>query len=309
MRYAAVDIGGTSIKYGIISEFGEVIIKNEMPTRAHCGGNILMNNVVLIIDKLLKQGYQIEGIGVSSAGQICPHTGKVIYASNNLPGWTGTPIKERLEHYFSLPVHVENDVNAAALGEKWKGAARNDSDFLCLTIGTGIGGAIVINNELFYGSQGFAGEFGHMIIENNGIPCTCGRRGCFEQYASVTALIRYVREKYDEKMLERIELNGKIIFDEALKGDIVCKEAIDKFTRYLSLGLANLLHIFNPSLIVLGGGISEQGPWLIEKIFNDLSEYAMPTYIKQVKIRFAECGNTAAMLGAVYGLARKLDKK
>lgn len=309
MRYAAaLDIGGTNIKYGVICDSGEVIIRNEIPTEAHLGGNMLMGKIIIIVDKLLTEGYKIDGIGVSSAGQICCRTGKIIYATDNLPGWTGMPIKQTLENKFSIPVHVENDVNAAALGEKWRGAARNYSDFLCLTIGTGIGGAIVINNEIFYGSKGFAGEFGHMIIEKNGIACTCGREGCFEQYASITALIRNVQKKANKKMLETNVLNGKIIFDNAKRGDNVCNEAINEFSKYLAIGLANLLHIFNPPLVVLGGGISAQGAWLLDKIWYNLSEYAMPNYIKNIKICFSECKNTASMLGAVYALFKKLDE-
>lgn len=297
----AIDIGGTNIKYGIVSGEGKIVTEDQIPTEAQHGGRALMRKILSVIEEQLEQEIPIGGIGISSAGQICPDTGMVIWATENLPGWTGMPIRQKIQDAFGLPVFVENDVNAAALGEKWMGAGRDAKDFVCLTIGTGIGGAVIINNRIYHGHRGIAGELGHIPIEKNGYPCTCGLSGCLEQYASMTALIRNVKNKINSDTINERAIEGKTIFEEAEKGHPVCRQAIESFTDYLGTGIGALVHVFNPSLIVLGGAVSQQGEPLLKKIKAKTMKHVLPAFAEGLEICFAKCGNHAGLLGVVYG--------
>ncbi|GAA4827066.1 ROK family protein [Algivirga pacifica] len=295
--FAAIDIGGTAIKYGVVTQEGKVLCQKKIPTEAYHGGCILMQKVIHLVEELQSEYPTIEGIGVSTAGQVNPIDGSILFATETLPGWTGMEVSAILQKHFNLPVQVENDVNAAALGEAWQGAGKQAKNFLCLTIGTGIGGAIVLDDQLYRGEKGIAAEFGHIPIVPDGRPCTCGNKGCFEQYASTTALVREVQSIVQQK-----EIDGRWIFQQAQLGNQQCQEAIDQWVKNIAIGLTTLTYIFNPSLIVIGGGISAQGESLMQQIQEHLQEMLMPSFYKGLKVRSASCGNTAGMLGAVYSL-------
>lgn len=289
MRILALDIGGTSIKIGIINEYGEILENQEIPTLAKEGGKMLMDRVLKVIELY----DNIDRIGISASGQVNPFEGKIIYATDNIPGWTGTEIKKRIEERFSIPVAVENDVNAAALGEAYYGAAKGYDSFLCLAFGTGIGGAIVENGEIYRGSSFSAGEFGHIVTHAEGLPCTCGGRGCYETYASTTALVRNVKTE-----LGMGEVDGKVIFRYLNEGNKDVKNIVDKWLQEVVTGLASLVYIFNPGLIVLGGGIMSQ-TYIMEYINKNLPENIMPSF-RNVKIKNAQLGNNAGILGAAH---------
>lgn len=289
MRILALDIGGTSIKIGIINEYGEILENQEIPTLAKEGGKMLMDRVLKVIELY----DNIDRIGISASGQVNPFEGKIIYATDNIPGWTGTEIKKRIEERFSIPVAVENDVNAAALGEAYYGAAKGYDSFLCLAFGTGIGGAIVENGEIYRGSSFSAGEFGHIATHAEGLPCTCGGRGCYETYASTTALVRNVKTE-----LGMGEVDGKVIFRYLNEGNKDVKNIVDKWLQEVVTGLASLVYIFNPGLIVLGGGIMSQ-TYIMEYINKNLPENIMPSF-RNVKIKNAQLGNNAGILGAAH---------
>ncbi|NLL70768.1 MAG: ROK family protein [Epulopiscium sp.] len=302
-KVIVLDIGGTSIKYGIISEKGNVLFHDETPTEAKKGGAYLMGKVEELVSSLLQKEPTAVGIGISTAGQVDPITGIITFANENLPGWTGMPVKTNLENRFHLPAFVENDVNAAALGELWMGAGKGVKNMLCLTVGTGVGGAIIINGQVYHGATGSAGEFGHLLIKKDGLLCNCGQKGCFEQYASTGAMVRYVKKRYEEQGIDSFDaVNGKWIFQQAAEGDKICQEGIDYMIDHLASGIATLVHIFNPSLIVIGGGISGQGKPLLERIQQKVEEYIMPSYGPPLTLTFATCGNQAGMLGAGYGI-------
>ncbi|MHB1653285.1 MAG: ROK family protein [Desulfitobacteriaceae bacterium] len=301
-KYMALDIGGTTVKFGILARDGKFLHHSIIPTQVN-DGTQLIGRIVNLIDKYNKE-YELSGVAVCSPGNISPATGEVIFANKNLPGWTGTPIKQILVDRFKVPVHVANDVNAAALGEKWQGAGIGKKDFLCLTLGTGIGGAIVLNDHVYLGEKGFAGEFGHIIFEKDGRPCACGRKGCWEQYGSTSSLVRYVKEHGSGSQYEL--LDGRKVFELAKDGDEVCLTGIEWFVDNLSLGLANLIHIFNPPLIILGGAISNERQELLAKIFERTTHYTLPSFMEKIEIVFAKCGNNAGMLGALYGLLQGL---
>ena len=285
MRILALDIGGTAIKIGIINEKGEIIDKSEVPTMAYEGGESLINRVF----KIISQYKNIDRIGISTAGQVDHVKGKIIFASDNIPGWTGMEIKKRIEEKFNIPTIVENDVNAAAIGEAYYGAGLNNKSFLCIAYGTGIGGAIIENGEIYRGAYGSAGEFGHIITHVHGKECTCGANGCYEAYASTTALVEKVK-----KELGLTEVDGRLIFS-LINDNEKVKNIVNQWIFEIIVGLANSIHIFNPSLIVLGGGIMEQ-EYIIEYIKGNIDKFIMPNY-RNVKFEGARIGNNAGILG------------
>ncbi|MCQ8213095.1 ROK family protein [Cetobacterium somerae] len=298
MNIIAIDIGGTEIKYGLVSPRGEVTFSSSLLTEASKGVEQLLEKIYKIVEELKNE--KTLGIAVSATGQIDGVIGKVVGGTNLIPGWIGTNLVDILEKKYKIPAVLENDVNCAALGEMWMGAAKEKENFLCLTIGTGIGGGIVLKGELLRGEGSVAAEFGHIQIVKNGNQCGCGSKGCYQSYASTTALLKLAEEKTGKK------LNGKEIFDEVHKNNIEYKEIVDEWADYFTDGLATLIYIFNPSLIVIGGGISKQGDFLKNIFKKSLEKKVMKNYLDILEIKMAERGNDAGMLGAVYLLLEKV---
>lgn len=294
MKILVFDIGGTSIKYGMCVD-NELMEPKEIPTHAELGGQH-------ILDTLITQAKLIsdfDAIGVSTAGQVNAETGSIIYANSNIPGYTGTRIKSVLEESFQVPVMVENDVNAAALGEAIYGAGKDYDSFLCLTYGTGVGGAIVEGKEVYHGSGYSAGEFGAMITHSDArLSGSDYYDGCYEKYASTTGLVKKAME-YDPSLN-----SGRKIFNRLKDPKVM--EILDSWVDEIMLGLATLTHIFNPSCIILGGGIMVQ-PLIIEKITQKKDRFLMPSF-SHVEIKAAALGNSAGLLGANYIAAKSLDK-
>lgn len=289
MKIAALDIGGTAIKHCLYD--GQVdFSKNtvtETPTNAEQGGKTLMNTVCEILSAM--DGF--DRIAVSTAGQVNPETGTIIFATDNIPGYTGTQVKSQLEGTFHVPVVVENDVNSAALGEAVYGAGKEFRDLLCLTYGTGIGGSVILNKEIYYGSSCSAGEFGHILTHAGGLQCTCGNCGCYETYASTRALIRTVKE------YSGLELDGRGIFSQISVNSKV-EQAVSAWMQEVMWGLVSLIHIFNPPCVILGGGIMNE-EYIINHIQKNIADTLMPNY-RNVKIKKAALGNTAGLLGVIY---------
>lgn len=300
MKIVGIDIGGTMIKYGLITLTGEILESGEVSTEADKGVENLFNKLVTIIESYSKE--ELLGIAVSGTGQIDGSIGKVVGGNDIIPGWIGTNLVERLENRFNIPAVLENDVNCAALGEKWLGAGREEKDFICITIGTGIGGGIVLNNNIFRGDTCVAGEFGHIQIVKDGIQCLCGKKGCYERYASATALMRMAKEVTGE------DLGGKEIFDREKSGDSLMKKVVSEWVDYFTDGLSTIAYIFNPPLVVIGGGVTKQGDYLLSKFNESLSIKLGVNFRKDLKIKFAELGNNAGMLGATYLLIKKVGK-
>ena len=286
MKVLVFDVGGTSIKHGICID--NVLTEvQETPTNAKKGGRHIMDTLVSLIRQ--QEGY--DAIGISTAGQVNADKGYIIYANENIPNYTGIQIREELEQEFHVPVMVENDVNSAALGEAVYGAGREYADFLCLTYGTGVGGAIVQNKEVFHGSSFSAAEFGAIVTHaEERINSTGFFDGCYERYASTTALVKMAMA-YDPELD-----NGRKIFDRLEDPQVL--DILDRWVDEIMLGLSSLTHIFNPSCIILGGGIMVQ-PLILEKIRQKVSKYIMPSF-SHVAIKPAELGNSAGLLGANY---------
>lgn len=291
MKILAFDIGGTELKYAFCDENFNLTEKKSIPTNAHEGGKRIIERIVEIIKGL--DG--IDRIGISTAGQVNSAKGEIIFATDSIPGYTGTKIKEIIEAETGIPTAVENDVNSAAIGEAVFGAAKGYDSFVCLTYGTGIGGAVYLDNKLFTGSSFSAAEFGHIVTHAGGRSCTCGGSGCYEAYASAGALVRNVAEKTGRKM------NGREIFAEF--DNPVIREIIDDWIDEIVIGLKSLVYIFNPSLIVAGGGIMNE-KYITDEVNKRLQNELMPSF-RKVEVVKALMGNDANKLGAAY-LASKL---
>jgi len=292
MRILTLDVGGTSIKSALFDN-GNKLQLMETPSDGSLGRDQILNNIRNCISKY----NAFDAIGISSTGQIDSEKGIVIGSCENVPNYYGTDLKRIFENMFHVPVFVENDVNAAAIGEAYYGSCIDEKDFLCLTYGTGVGGAIVINREVYKGSLGIAGEVGHIPIHPDGELCNCGNRGCYERYASTTALVRMVQE------IDPTLTNGRAIFQAAEKNSEI-NGAIDRWIHEIVLGLVILTHTFNPSLIVLGGGIMGQTQ-LIPKIQNLLHASVMPSF-RNVILKPAKLGNEAGIYGMLAIVTKKL---
>lgn len=283
-NYVCIDIGGTSIKYGVVNELAEFLTKSQCPTHAHLGGPHIMETVKTLI-KNYQLNYTLQGICISTAGMVDTTSGSILYASELIPNYTGTPIKQILEEAFSLPCWVENDVNCAGLSESISGAGKDSKSCICLTIGTGIGGCMIYEDKVFHGFSHTAFEIGYMHIEG----------GNFQDLAATTALVKEVALR---KKLSSVD--GHYVFENAKKGDMICNEAIDHMLHYLAMGISNLCYVINPETVILGGGIMAQKDFLAPKLEHHLKEMLLPVIYHQTQFTFAKHGNDAGMLGAFY---------
>ncbi|MBQ7739623.1 MAG: ROK family protein [Eubacterium sp.] len=288
MRVLTFDIGGTFIKYGICNENFEIIERHKIPTEAHKGGQELIEKIIGIVEN----GKDIDRVALSTCGQVDSENGIVVDAPGYIPYYTGMMVKKLIENKTGIPTFVENDVNAAAMGEAIFGAAKGQSDFICVTYGTGIGGAIYLNNKLYKGAGSSAGELGHMIIHAGGKQCACGGEGCYECYASANALISAV----DRITTKREKLDAYEIFENIQKPEI--RSEIDKWIDEIIVGLINIIYTFNPPLIVLGGGIMRED-YIIDLIDRKIYNKLMTNY-RNVKIVRSKLGDDAALLGVAY---------
>lgn len=290
----AVDIGGTSVKLGLVNDHGHLIHKAEASVCFDNYKTPILDTAIKEARAFLNEAHaQIDGIGVSATGQIDSKQGIVIGTNGKIPNYKGAPIKQAFEEEFARPTYVLNDANAAALGECWHGAGSGVSDVLMVTLGTGVGGGIVIGGKIFTGWRGLAGEIGHFTLYQNGIPCTCGKRGCFEQYASTTALIRLAQEETGESGLD-----GRTIFARAHDGDTAMLQVLDRWIDDIAAGLSGLVHIFNPRLLIIGGGVSEQEELLFNPLRVRVHEMIMPRFKDGLGIFRAHLGNDAGLIGA-----------
>lgn len=294
-KYVCIDIGGTSIKYGLISEDLNFISTDEINTEAQKGGQNILNKIIEIVKKY-KDSSKISGVCISTAGMVDSDKGEIIYASSLIPNYTGTKIKETVENLFDIECEVENDVNCAALAEHFAGGAKGSNISLCLTIGTGIGGAIIINNKVYRGAFGSGGEVGYM----NMIGST------FQDLASSSVLVKKVSSL---KNIKPESINGKYVFEKAKEGDLDCIKAIDEMIEVLGQGIANICYIINPEVVVLGGGIMGQKEYLYDKIRESMDKNLIPFIAKRTKLEFAINQNKAGMLGAYFNFINIQKRK
>lgn len=301
-----LDIGGTFIKYGLVSSDGDLLYFDKQKTNK-IGAAGLIEQVTGIIRELLDRGAAnpLVGIGISSAGQVNHHHGNILFATDNLPGWTGIDIRSIIENQFGLRCCVDNDVNCAALGEMYFGNARDLNDFVCIIIGTGIGGAIVKDSKLIHGYIGSAGEVGHMVIKAGGRKCNCGNKGCYEQYASASALKRSIAAKLKMDCFSLDREVAWLITNYATNQK--AEKIIHEYVGYIAIGIVNLLHMFNPAAVIIGGFVSEYD-FLIEKIRDNIYQKAMPEFTRELKILPSLLDNKAALFGVSAYIFNKIQE-
>ncbi len=310
MYRIGVDLGGTNIAVGLVDSSNYTLkIKKSVPTNAHREPEAIVDDMAKLCFELCEEENisisDIESIGIASPGIANCETGVVEYA-NNLP-FKNFPIADLLRERTGVKaIRIGNDANAAALGEAVAGAAKGTNTSIMVTLGTGVGGGIIINGKLLTGFNYTGAEIGHIVIERDGVPCTCGRRGCWERYSSATALIRMTEEKIEECrregrdtiMFTASKISGRTGCDAMGRGDAAGKEVYDKYLAYLATGIANVINVFHPEVISLGGGVSNEGQSLIDDLLPLIRSKQGEGVESLTDIRIAKLGNDAGIIGA-----------
>ena len=317
MYRIGIDLGGTNIAVGLVNEKYQIVSKDSAPTmaRERTAEEIADNMVELCRGVCQSAGVllsDVEAIGVACPGAVDTTKGVVGYCNNF--SFEYFPVVELLRAKTGIQnVHAENDANAAAWGEAIAGAARGTKGSVMVTLGTGVGGGVIIDGKLLSGSNFAGGELGHMVIERNGAPCTCGRRGCWEAYSSATALVRMTREKMGkcaqterETLIvslaaARGKINGRTAFDAMRRGDVAAREVVDEYLSYLAIGIANMINIFRPEVLSIGGGISGEGEALLTPLLPLIEKEKYGGEITpDTKVVIAQLGNDAGIIGAAF---------
>jgi glucokinase len=310
--YAGIDIGATNIKYGLVGSKGEVLFKEQRPTLADKGPEPLMHLVANIGERLLlhaaEEDYEVGWLGVGTPGTVDAKSGQIIGMSPNISGWKGTALGEFLRERLNTPVYVDNDANAVALAEHRFGAGIGFDSVVCVTVGTGVGGGLILGGRLWRGSSSAAGEIGHMSINADGPECKCGNRGCLEAYCASAAIIGRCRSKLDGGLTPAFEnvlrddgletLTIKKLFAAARKKDNVALEVIEETAEYLSIGLAGVVNLLNPDLVIIGGGVADGGAGFVESVAQSLRNRCCDSAIDNLRVVKATLGNYAGFIGA-----------
>ena len=312
MYYIGVDLGGTNIAVGITDENGHILVKGKVPTGKERHGDEIIADMGALCASLVKEaGLTFDDIayaGVAAPGSVDPQNGEIKYA-NNINMFHYPLAQKLMEHIPVKKVYLENDANAAALAEAKAGAGKGYQDVIMITLGTGVGGGIVIGGKLYSGFNYAGAELGHVVIEYNGRPCTCGRKGCWEAYSSATALITMTKEKMDETrdtvMWELCEngakkVSGRTAFKAAKMGDKAGTEVVEKYIDYLACGITNMVNIFQPEVLCIGGGVCGEGDYLLDplKKIVDRDQYGSAAHDDKTILKIAELGNDAGIIGA-----------
>ena len=310
MLYIGIDLGGTNIAVGLVNEEGHILARSSVPTRAERPAEEIAAAMAEAARALMAEAgvgeREIASVGVGSPGAIDREAGVVVSACNL--NFSNTPLREMMQAYFACPVYLENDANCAAWAEAMAGAAKGTRDSLMITLGTGVGGGIVIGGRLYGGCNNYGGEFGHMIIADGGELCGCGRRGCVEAYCSATALIREAKraaEVHPASLLGEIAareggFDGKTVFTAAEQGDETARCVLGEYVRHLSIAALNLIRIFQPQVLVIGGGVAQAGEALLAPLREQLSGFCAEDDVigRKTVIRAAALGNDAGIIGA-----------
>ncbi len=312
MYWLGIDLGGTNIATGVVDENYNIIGRGKVKTNSNGRSaeqiaDDMAKAVELAIEDAKIDRNEIVAMGIGSPGSIVPKTGTVAIA-NNL-GFKNTPLCQMMKERTGFDFYIENDANAAAYGELLAGAGRGKKNFVAITLGTGVGGGVIIDGKIFSGSNHAGAELGHTVIIHNGVHCSCGRQGCWEAYASATALINQTKfamiKDADSKMWEIAgslnNVNGLTAFDAMRKGDETAKDVVDQYIKYIAIGVVNMINIFQPDVLCIGGGISKEGKLLTEPIekFAVLERYSKNVE-KQTEITTAKLGNDAGIIGAAF---------
>ncbi|ANK59336.1 ROK family glucokinase [Loigolactobacillus backii] len=309
-KLIGVDLGGTTIKFAILTTTGDIQQRWSVDTNILDEGSHIIPDIIDSINHHLDlfemSADQFAGIGMGSPGTVDRKAGTVIGAFN-LNWKTLQQAKREIEKGTGIAFAIDNDANVAALGERWKGAGENDANVAFVTLGTGVGGGIIADGHLLHGVAGSAGEIGHITIDPDGYLCNCGKRGCLETVASATGVVRVARDMAEEyagtsslkqKLDDGDEISSKIVFDLAKANDPLALIVVDKVSRYLGLALGNVANTLNPSYIVIGGGVSAAGKFLLDRVQKYFNLYTFPQVRETSVLKLAELGNEAGVIGA-----------
>lgn len=308
MYYIGIDLGGTNIAVGLVNEEGRIIAKTETPTLASRPYQELIKDMAACAKKVMEEAKitedELHSIGVGIPG-VADKDGMVIFCTNL--GWRNVPLRAELQQYINKPVYMDNDATVAGWAEYQAGVSRGTDSSVFMTLGTGLGSGIVMNGKIWAGAHGAGSELGHLVIEVDGVPCTCGKRGCAERYCSATAIIRMAREACADApnclIMRAVEgdmdkINAKVVFDAAKEGDSVAMQVFNRFVKYLAIAINNVISFIDPDMIILGGGVSRAGDFLLDAVKAALPEYLFYPTLKQPELRIASLGNDAGIIGA-----------
>lgn len=309
MIYIGIDLGGTGIKAGVVDENGVILAKESCPTGVERGYEAVIRDMAQVSIKAVEaSGHtmdDVKAVGIGIPGIMDPKTGIVPFCTNL--SWHNVPIIAEMHKYIDKPVYVDNDATVAGLAETVSGVSAGLSNSVFVTLGTGVGGGVVINGKVFSGAHGVASEIGHMVTVAGGEPCTCGNRGCWERYASATAIIREGRRMAeanpDTALVKRVggnldAITAKDVIDLAKEGDPDCAKLFDNYVHHLCVGLANLINLYDPELIALGGGVSAAGDFLLNAVRAKLPEMVFYKDMPYARIELAQLKNDAGIIGA-----------
>jgi glucokinase len=302
--YIGLDLGGTFLKYALGRADGTILVKSKRPSQGDEGKTKIFANIFIGIEEMLAEAaqrhLQVVAIGMGSPGAVDFDHCRLLGDTPNLPGWGDAEIRKEIAKRWDIPIWADNDANVAALAEVRQGAAKGHKYVIAITLGTGIGGGVVINDQIFRGSHYCGTELGHMSIDYNGLACGCGGVGCIEAYASAPAMVRnYVSKLQKAKLIVPAGVNTEMIFNQAAKGEETAMLVIDETCEYLGAALASFTNIFNPEIYVIGGGVADAGDEFMTRIWNALKKRAMAAPLRGLKLERAQLGNDAGVVGAI----------
>lgn len=309
MLYIGIDLGGTGIKAGVVDENGNILFKDSCPTGVERGHEAVIHDMTQLSLKVLKEsGHsldEVHSVGIGIPGIQDPRTGRVPFCTNL--GWHDVPMVELFQQEIDKPVYVNNDATVAGLAESVAGVSKNTKNSVFVTLGTGVGGGVILDGKVFCGPHGIATEIGHMVTVVGGEMCSCGHRGCWERYASASAIIREGRKfaaEHPESTLAKSvsgdleKIEARSVIDLAKAGDLDCAKLFDDYVYHLGVGLANLINLYDPEIIVLGGGVSKAGDFLLDKVRALMPELVFFRTMPYADIEIARLSNDAGIIGA-----------
>jgi glucokinase len=309
-----IDIGGTMIKGALFGSDGVLIVKRSVETRSDKGRDAVIENLIALINSLRKKDGRVLSVGIGVAG-VLDWSKEILLQSPNIKELEHAPLQKVLTEALHLPVSLENDANAAALGEKWAGAGRELDNFLLITLGTGIGGGFILNGDLWSGENGKAGEFGHMVVAADGELCACGKRGCLEAYSSATAIQRMAQDAVRAGTCSSLKnlsagdfsaIDAEMVYQAALQGDAVSINIFKQMACYLAIGIGNVNNLLDIHNFILGGAVSNAfevfRPFLLDEIMRQIYTISQ----NKISIKVAQLGNDAGIYGAAYLALQKL---
>lgn len=307
MYNIGVDLGGTNIAAGLVDENGRIVAKGSVPTNKERPTDEIVSDMAVLAKRLIADGgidmSDVCAVGIGCPGTVDLKTGEIIY-SNNIP-MEHYPMSEKFKKFLDLPVKIDNDANCAALGE-YTASGNGSGIFVLITLGTGVGGGVIIDGKIFHGFNGAASEPGHITLVSGGKQCTCGKRGCWEAYASATALIEQTEEAMrlnKDSLMHKIagqegKISGRTAFEAAKQGDGAAENVVDNYARYLADGLVSIENIFQPEIIAIGGGISKEGDYLLTPVRDYVNDNGFNKYMPKTQIVAAKLLNDAGIIGA-----------